>query len=98
MAQGLSIWPTGMPLTDDLSALGITSDDLDYQKAEERRQRAERARQQRIVPIDDEPFDLNEGFGALREALARSLERTPSAFLGTRSGDFAGLQVVDEQP
>ena len=94
--QALSIWPTGMPLTDDLSTLGITSDDLDYQKAEERRQRAERARQQRIVPIDDEPFDLDEGFGALREALARSLERTP-AFLGTRRR-FAGLQHVDEQP
>ena len=94
--QALSIWPAGMPLTDDLSTLGITSDDLDYQKAEERRQRAERARQQRIVPIDDEPFDLNEGFGALREALARSLERTP-AFLGTRRR-FAGLQHVDEQP
>ena len=94
--QALNIWPTGMPLTDDLSTLGITSDDLDYQKAEEQRQRAERARQQRIVPIDDEPFDLNEGFGALREALARSLERTP-AFLGTRRR-FAGLQHVDEQP
>jgi hypothetical protein len=94
--QALNLWPAGMPLTDDLSTLGITSDDLDYQKAEERRQRAERARQQRIVPIDDEPFDLNEGFGALREALARSLERTP-AFLGTRRR-FAGLQHVDEQP
>ena len=94
--QALNIWPTGMPLTDDLSTLGITSDDLDYQKAEEQRQRAERARQQRIVPIDDEPFDLNGGFGALREALARSLERTP-AFLGTRRR-FAGLQHVDEQP
>lgn len=94
--EALSIWPPGMPVTDDLSALGITSDELDYQKAEEQRQRAERARQQRIVPIDDEPFDLNEGFGALREALARSLERTP-AFLGTRRR-FAGLQHVDEQP
>jgi hypothetical protein len=94
--QVLDIWPTGMAPTDDLSTLGITSDDLDYQKTEERRQRAERARQQRIVPIDDEPFDLNEGFSALREALARSLDRTP-AFLGTRRR-FAGLQHVDEGP
>ena len=79
--QALEHLAAGMPLTDDLAHSGITSDDLDYQKAEEQRQRAERARQQRIVPIDDEPFDLNEGFGAAPRGARKSLERTP-AFLG----------------
>jgi hypothetical protein len=91
----LNTWPAGMPLTNDHDALGITADDLDYQKAEERRQRAERARQQRIVPIDDQPFDLDEGFNALQEALARSLEKTPR-FLSARRR-FASLQEIDEQ-
>jgi hypothetical protein len=94
--RALDIWPTGMPATDDLATLGITPDDLDHQKAEEQRQRAERARQQRIVHIDDEPFDLNEGFNALREALNQSVERTPG-FLAARRR-FAGLQEVDERP
>jgi hypothetical protein len=94
--QVLAIWPVGMPATDNLDALGITADDLDYQKAEAAHERAERARQQRIVHIDDEPFDTNEGFIALRNALASSLEKTPG-FLAARRR-FAGLQEVDERP
>jgi hypothetical protein len=93
--QILGIWPAGMPPTDDLATLGITAEDLDHQKAEEQRQRTERARQQRTVHIDDQPFDLNEGFNALREALDQSLEKTPG-FLATRRR-FAGLQEIDEQ-
>ncbi len=81
--QALGIWPAGMPATDDLAALGITIDDLDHQKAEERRQRAERTRQQRIALIDDEPFDLEDGYSALRETLTQALEKTPG-FLTTR--------------
>jgi hypothetical protein len=93
--QALDIWPAGMPATDDLATLGITADDLDHQKAEEQRQRAERARQQRIVHIDDEPFDLNEGFNALREALTQSVEKTPG-FLETRRR-FASLHEVHDR-
>jgi hypothetical protein len=94
--QTVDIWPAEMPPTDDLAALGITADDLDHQKAEEQRQRAERARQQRIVHIDDEPFDLEEGYSALREALAQSLGKTPG-FLATRRR-FVGLKEVDSRP
>jgi len=94
--QVLNTWPPGMPATDDLATLGITSDDLDHEKAEEQRQRAERARKQRIVHIDDEPFDLNEGFNALRGALTQSVEKTPG-FLETRRR-FAGLHKVDDRP
>ncbi len=94
--QVLDIWPAEMPCTDELATLGITADELDHQKAEEQRQRAERARQQRIVSIDDEPFDLNDGYNAFREALTQSLEKTPG-FLATRRR-FAGLQQVDAQP
>jgi hypothetical protein len=94
--QVLNIWPADMLPTDDLAMLGITADDLDHQKTEEQRQRAERARQQRTVHIDDEPFDLDEGFNALREALAQSLEKTPG-FLATRRR-FASLQEIDERP
>jgi hypothetical protein len=84
-----------MAATDDLPTLGINTDDLDHQKAEQLREHAERARRKRIVHIDDEPFDLNEGFNALREALAQSLAKTPS-FLAIRQR-FAALQEVDER-
>lgn len=93
--QVLNIWPAGMPATDDLSALGITEDDLEYQKMEAERQRAERAQQRRTVHIDDQPFDTNEGFNALRLALASSLEKSPGFLATTRR--FAGLQDADEQ-
>ena len=94
--QVLGIWPSGMPLTTNLATLGITADDLDHQKFEEQRQRAQRAQQQRTVHIDDEPFDLDQGFSALREALDLSLNKTPS-FLVTRR-NFTSLQEVDERP
>jgi len=48
------------------------------------------------VHIDDEPFDLEEGYSALREALAQSLDKTPS-FLAARRR-FAGLKEVDSRP
>jgi hypothetical protein len=70
------------PQTDDVDTLGITPDDLDRQRAEERQQHTERARQRRTVHIDDKPFDLDDGFTSLRAALDDSLDRTPG-FLTT---------------
>jgi len=93
--QVLDIWPSDMSPTDDPATLGITAEDLDHQKADEQRQRAERARQQRIVHIDDEPFDLEEGYSALREALAQSLDKTPGFLTARRR--FAGLKEVDSR-
>ncbi|MEV5695258.1 ATP-binding protein [Micromonospora globbae] len=91
--QTLGVWPTDMPATDDVDALGLTPDDLDRQKAEERQQRAERERQRRTVHIDDKPFDLDDGFTSLRAALDNSLDRTP-AFLATPRR-FTGLKETD---
>lgn len=89
----VGIWPADMPATDDRAALGITVDDLDHQKAEAQRLRAERARQQRIVLIDDQPFDLEDGYSALRETLTQALEKTPG-FLATRRR-FTSLREID---
>ncbi|KUL31465.1 ATP-binding protein [Actinoplanes awajinensis] len=94
--QKLGAWPADMPPTDDAAILGLTDDDLDRQKAEERQQRAERERQRRVVNIDEKPFDMDDGFASLRAALDDALDRTP-AFL-TTARRFTGLQEIDSRP
>jgi hypothetical protein len=76
----LGLWPEDMPGTDDPSALGLSTDDLDTQRSEERRRRAETARKRRTVLVDDHPFDLDDGLAQFAAALDSSLARTP-AFL-----------------
>ncbi|BCB86095.1 hypothetical protein [Phytohabitans suffuscus] len=94
--QKLGVWPADMLPTDDAATLGLTDDDLDRQKAEERQQRAERERQRRTVNIDDKPFDLNDGFASLRAALDDALDRTPEFLTTPRK--FTGLQEIDSRP
>ncbi|WP_327041342.1 DUF3883 domain-containing protein [Micromonospora ureilytica] len=94
--QTLGVWPDDMPTTDDVDELGLTPDDLDRQKAEERQQRADRARQRRTVNIDDRPFDLEDGFASLRAALDVSLGQTPRFLTTPRR--FTGLQEIDGRP
>lgn len=66
-----------MPLTTDMTALGLTEADLVKQLSDEERARQERVRARRTVEVDGEPIDIGEGYSELREHLRRSLEEAP---------------------
>ncbi|MGY1883959.1 sacsin N-terminal ATP-binding-like domain-containing protein [Blastococcus sp. SYSU DS0753] len=77
-------WPKDMPLTTDLTALGLTDADLATQLSDEEQARQERRRARRTVAVDGEPIDIGDGYAELRERLLRSLDDAPS-FLQTQA-------------
>ncbi len=76
-ASATGSWPEGMPLTTDLTALGLTEADLEQQLSDEDRERQERQRARRTVEVDNTPIDIGSGYSELREQLRRSLEDAP---------------------
>lgn len=93
--QVLELWPADMPLSADPATLGLNASNLEAQRTEEAQRRAEAARIRRIVYIDNQAFDLENGHSALVEALERSLEATPGVI--TTRNRYAPLQEVSQQ-
>lgn len=92
--RALELWPADMPLSADTATLGLSTSDIEEQRTEEALRRADAARVRRTIYIDDQPFDLENGNEALREALERSLEATPGV---VRTGNrFARLQEISQ--
>lgn len=92
----LRIWPDGMPATDDRAVLGLSAEDLDQQRSEQRRRQAELARERRTLVIDDSPFDLGDGLAQFSATLGLSLARSPH-FL-TTANRHTRLEAVTEKP
>ncbi|MGO4860007.1 hypothetical protein [Arthrobacter sp. 2MCAF14] len=93
--QALELWPADMPLSADPATLGLNASNLEAQRTEEAQRRADAARIRRIVYIDNQAFDLENGHNALVEALERSLEATPGV-ISTRNR-YTPLQDVSQQ-
>lgn len=89
--EALGQWPTGMPTTTDLTAHGLTSTDLDRERQAAEHAREERARQQRIISIGNQEFDIGSGdFTQMVAELQRALQANPELIAGRNR--FAALQ------
>jgi hypothetical protein len=87
--QGL--WPSGMPLTFNLSELGLSAADLEAARTEEERQQARREFEKRSIEIDGQRYRATpENFGKLAEVVRNSLSES---FLKKRPR-FAALNKV----
>jgi len=78
----LGIWPADMPESDNLAELDLTDEDLDSERAAERRRRDEAARKRRTLTVDDTSYDLDGGLVRFSSLLSASLSQTPG-FLAT---------------
>jgi hypothetical protein len=76
-ARAGGVWPPGMPLTTELSELGLTPEDLDAEKTEEEVARERRQQERRLVEVEGTAVDIGAGFAALRELLQASLDSSP---------------------
>lgn len=82
--RALKIWPTEMPASYALDDLGLTTADVDAQRSEAERERLAKQRARRIVEIDGQEYDTENGLTLLRDALKVSLAETPAFTAGSQ--------------
>ena len=91
--QALGIWPVEMPASYALDDLGLTTADVDAQRSAAKRERQANQRARRIVEINGQEFDTDDGLIQLRDALKVSLAETP-AFTAGRQSRYTRLAEI----